>query len=256
MLHGAGRRAGRSWAALDELRELSRGIHPAILTEGGLGPALRTLARRSSGGPVRAATCASDGRLPEQVEISAYYVVAEALTNAAKHARASGSLSAPGRARRVRASSSATMACGGADFTGSGLIGLKDRVEALGGRMSLHSARGEGTILRVELPLTSASSDGRVAARPSEPDACPPRRDRATPRRPRTGRPGPPPHVTAGLIWFLNCSHLSLYSARRCSRSTRQGLGIGSVLCGLGPLDLGIDIRGRAAGNRCPPAGP
>ena len=101
--------------------------------------------------------------MPPHIEISAYYVVSEALTNAAKHARAS----------RIAVDAKTSYGAftivvrddgvGGAVFTGSGLIGLKDRVEALGGQMSLHSARGEGTILRVELPLTSASSDGRVA---------------------------------------------------------------------------------------------
>jgi signal transduction histidine kinase len=72
--------------ALEELREFARGIHPAILTEGGLGPALRTLARRSPV-PVRL-QARTLGRLPEPIEVGAYYVVAEALTNAAKHARA------------------------------------------------------------------------------------------------------------------------------------------------------------------------
>ena len=72
--------------ALDELREIARGIHPAVLAEGGLRPALKALARRS---PSRWTSVRVDGRLPEPVEVSAYYIVAEALTNAAKHARAS-----------------------------------------------------------------------------------------------------------------------------------------------------------------------
>ncbi|MEV0131104.1 AAA family ATPase [Dactylosporangium sp. NPDC050688] len=146
--------------AVDELRETSRGIHPAILTESGLGPALRALARRSPipvDLDVRAA-----GRLPEHVEVSAYYIVAEALTNAAKHAHASAvtvtvetdittTCGADGGVLRVVVRDDGV---GGADFArGTGLVGLKDRAEALGGRLVLHSRRGAGTTLRAELPL-------------------------------------------------------------------------------------------------------
>ena len=148
--------------AVEELRELASGILPAVLTKGGLRPALKVLARRS---PVPVdLDLPTDERLPPHIEISAYYVVSEALTNAAKHARASriavGTKTSDG-AFTIGVRDDGT---GGADFTGSGLIGLKDRAEALGGRMSLHSTRGEGTILRVELPLTSPSSDDRVAS--------------------------------------------------------------------------------------------
>ncbi|MEU7876161.1 AAA family ATPase [Dactylosporangium sp. NPDC049140] len=146
--------------AVDELREISHGIHPAILTEGGLGPALRTLARRSPT-PVDLDLHAVR-RLPEQVEVSAYYIIAEALTNVAKHAHASIATvtveADPADAvLRVAVRDDGD---GGADFArGTGLLGLKDRVEALGGRMILHSPHGAGTSLRVELPLTPTNSD-------------------------------------------------------------------------------------------------
>ena len=143
--------------ALDELREIARGIHPAILADGGLRPALRALARRSPI-PVRV-DVHLDARPPEQVEVSAYYVVAEALTNAARHTRASAvsvEADVAGDALRIAISDDGA---GGASFTGgTGLAGLKDRVEALGGRIFLDSPAGAGTSLRVELPLTSAST--------------------------------------------------------------------------------------------------
>ena len=143
--------------ALDELREIARGIHPAILADGGLRPALRALARRSPI-PVRV-DVHLEARPPEQVEVSAYYVVAEALTNAARHTRASAvsvEADVAGDALRIAISDDGA---GGASFTGgTGLAGLKDRVEALGGRIFLDSPAGAGTSLRVELPLTSAST--------------------------------------------------------------------------------------------------
>jgi len=139
-------------SAADELREIARGTYPVILAHGGLGPALKTLARRSAV-PVELDVRAT-GRLPERVEMAAYYIVSEALTNTAKHARAS--------VTRVRVEARDGVLCvsveddgqGGADLAlGSGLLGLKDRAEAIGGTMSLQSAPGEGTSLRVELPL-------------------------------------------------------------------------------------------------------
>jgi signal transduction histidine kinase len=138
--------------ALDELREFARGIHPAILSEGGLGPALRTLARRS---PVPVELrLGSEGRLPEPVEVAAYYVVSEALANAAKHARASSVTVAVEAADQVLRVSVGDDGVGGADLArGSGLVGLKDRVEALGGRLALHSEPGAGTSLAAELPF-------------------------------------------------------------------------------------------------------
>ncbi len=102
------------------------------------------------------------GRLPEQVEVSAYYVVAEALTNAAKHAHASAAeveVAAGEGVLHVRVHDDG---CGGADLGhGSGLVGLKDRVEALGGQIWLHSPPGVGTTLRAEFPLANAAVTSR-----------------------------------------------------------------------------------------------
>ena len=142
--------------ALDELREFARGIHPAILAEGGLGPALRALARRSEV-PVELDVRTS-GRLPEPVEVAAYYVASEALTNAAKHAMASVVAVEVEEADGSLRISVRDDGVGGADCAGgSGLVGLKDRVEALGGRISVESPPGAGTSIEVELPL----ADGR-----------------------------------------------------------------------------------------------
>jgi signal transduction histidine kinase len=140
--------------ALKELRDLSRGIHPAILTESGLGQALRAMTRRSPI-PVQLDQHVED-RLPDQVEFSAYYIVAEALTNAVKHSGAS-SITVSADVENVDGALRVEVAddgVGGADFSGgTGLLGLKDRVDALGGRIDLHSPRGGGTTLRVTLPL-------------------------------------------------------------------------------------------------------
>jgi signal transduction histidine kinase len=150
-------------SALDEVGEIARGIHPAILTSGGLRPAIRALAHRSAI-PVRIDGCPQQ-RLPEPVEVTAYYVIAEAITNATKHAHAS--------AVNIRVEVSGDMlvatvrddGVGGASLTrGTGLVGLKDRVEALGGRMFIESPRGTGTVLRTELPLIF--SDGAVSQQP------------------------------------------------------------------------------------------
>jgi len=138
--------------AVDELRALAQGIHPAVLAEGGLGPALSMLARRSSV-PAKLEVCA-DGRLPEPIEVAAYYVVSEALTNAAKHAEASVvevDVEVAGGALRVCVRDDGI---GGAVFARrSGLVGVKDRVEALGGRILVESPPGAGTSIQVELPL-------------------------------------------------------------------------------------------------------
>jgi len=139
-------------SVLDDLREIALGIHPAVLAEGGLGPALKTLARRSPI-PVRLDVRAQR-RLPEPVEVAAYYVVAEALTNAAKYARASEVdvvVDMGGPTVRVAVRDDGE---GGADpARGSGLVGLKDRAEAIGGALTLRSPPGAGTVLAVELPL-------------------------------------------------------------------------------------------------------
>jgi signal transduction histidine kinase len=138
--------------ALDDLRELSRGIHPAILSEGGLGPALKALARRSAL-PVEL-DLNGVGRLAERVEITAYYVVSEALANTAKHAQASTSQVEVEARDGVLALAICDDGVGGAaPVRGSGLIGLTDRVEALGGTIAIDSLAGAGTSVRVELPL-------------------------------------------------------------------------------------------------------
>ncbi len=136
---------------LDELREYARGIHPAILTERGLVPALKALVRRS---PVPVTLdVRADTRLPERIEVTAYYIVSEALTNAAKHASASAvrvTLNAAGGVVRLSVGDDGV---GGADPAGgSGLVGLKDRIEAIGGTLIVQSGRGEGTCLVAELP--------------------------------------------------------------------------------------------------------
>jgi signal transduction histidine kinase len=136
----------------EDLHEISRGIHPAILSKGGLGPALKTLARRSTV-PVEL-DLAVDRRLPESAEVAAYYIVAEALTNAAKHARASQVTLSVGVDDANLQLSIRDDGIGGADAAkGSGLIGLTDRVEALGGKLAISSAAGSGTSLLVEIPV-------------------------------------------------------------------------------------------------------
>ena len=139
-------------AATQDLQRISRGIHPAILSEGGLGPALRTLARRSAI-PVQL-TVDADRRLPQTAEVAAYYVVSEALTNAAKHAHASTlQVDVVARDEFVELSIRDD-GVGGADAArGSGLIGLTDRVEALGGQLEIASPSGSGTSLRVRIPI-------------------------------------------------------------------------------------------------------
>jgi signal transduction histidine kinase len=139
--------------AVAELRELARGIHPVILSEAGLGPALAALADRS---PVPVTvTAVPPGRLPSRVEETAYYVASEALANAAKHARATAvSISA----RRLDGDLLVEVGddgVGGADPDGSGLRGLADRVAALDGRLLVHSPAGKGTCITVELPCGS-----------------------------------------------------------------------------------------------------
>jgi PAS domain S-box-containing protein len=136
---------------LDELREIARGIHPAVLTDGGLDPALKALARRSAI-PVELDVHIGY-RMPERVEVATYYLVAEALTNAAKHSNASVvHVEVAARQRNVLVAIRDD-GIGGADPTqGSGLIGLRDRVEALDGTIEISSPAGGGTSLRVSLP--------------------------------------------------------------------------------------------------------
>jgi signal transduction histidine kinase len=142
-------------AATEDLQQISRGIHPAILSEGGLGPALKTLARRSAV-PVEL-NVRTDGRLPEAAEVAAYYVVSEALTNAAKHARASAVLVDVIARDTLVELSIRDDGVGGADAgRGSGLIGLTDRVEALGGELEIASPAERGTSLHVRIPIESS----------------------------------------------------------------------------------------------------
>jgi signal transduction histidine kinase len=150
-------------AVLEELREISRGIHPAILAEGGLVAALKGLARRSAV-PV-ALDLRLGWRVDETLEIAAYYVASEALANAVKHAAASvveitaeirdGYLVLAVRDDGI----------GGVDPTrGSGLIGINDRADALGGTLSVVSAPGHGTTLEVQLPLPLTAEVGAAAS--------------------------------------------------------------------------------------------
>ena len=144
-------------SAFDELREISRGIHPAVLSEGGLGPALRTLARRSTV-PVKL-DLHTERRLPERVEVAAYYVVSEALTNAAKHAHASVVNVELNAHDAILQLAIRDDGAGGADLSkGSGLLGLSDRIEALGGTLEVTSPAGKGTTLLIEVPLEDHSS--------------------------------------------------------------------------------------------------
>jgi len=137
--------------ALDELREVSHGIHPAILSEAGLGPALEALARRS-GVPVELDLNLGP-RLGEHVEAAGYYVASEAITNVAKHAQASFINMRVDGCDGALTLSIRDDGIGGADPSrGSGIIGLKDRVEALGGTISVLSPPGHGTALHVQLP--------------------------------------------------------------------------------------------------------
>jgi signal transduction histidine kinase len=150
------RLADRLAGVSDQVREISHGIHPAVLSSAGLRPALRALGRRS---PVPVdMNVRIDARLPGPVEAGAYYVVAEMLTNAAKHARASVvavDAEARGGILRLRVRDDGI---GGADpRRGSGLTGLKDRIEALGGTFSLHSPEGGGTAVSCQLPVPADS---------------------------------------------------------------------------------------------------
>jgi signal transduction histidine kinase len=138
--------------ALEELREISRGIHPAILSRGGLGRALTALARRSAV-PVEL-DLRAQRRLPEHVEVAAYYVVSEALTNAAKHAHASVVHVALDTHDAILQLTIRDDGVGGADpKQGSGLIGLSDRIEALGGTLQVTSPIGNGTTLLIHIPV-------------------------------------------------------------------------------------------------------
>jgi signal transduction histidine kinase len=144
-------------AVVDDLQEISRGIHPAILSKGGLGPALRALAQRSAI-PVDL-DITTDVRLAEPVEVAAYFVASEALANAAKHSQASRIDVSLEQRRGSLMLSVGDDGVGGADAgRGSGLVGLSDRVEALGGRFVLESPPGRGTTISVQLPIATPAT--------------------------------------------------------------------------------------------------
>ncbi len=150
--------------AIDDLRELSRGIHPSILTEGGLPPALKALGRRSS---IRVKLdIGFEHRLPDQVEVATYYTVAEALTNASKYSHANCvwiSLRLENDLLHLSIRDDGT---GGADPSrGTGLTGLTDRLEALGGRIEIESPLGGGTRIESEIPVTDATEQGTEPSR-------------------------------------------------------------------------------------------
>jgi signal transduction histidine kinase len=138
--------------ALEELRELARGLHPAILTDRGLPTALEALASRA---PIIVDLQDVSGeRFSPSVEAAAYYVVAESLTNVAKYAEASAAQVSVTRRNGVAVVVVTDDGVGGADASrGSGLRGLADRVEALEGRLEVESNRGRGTTVRAEIPI-------------------------------------------------------------------------------------------------------
>jgi signal transduction histidine kinase len=138
--------------SLDELRDLARGIHPAVLSDRGLPAALEALTARA---PLPVELLVEPGgRAPEPVEVAAYYLVSEALTNILKHADATSASVSVTRHGTQLVVAVADDGNGGADrATGSGLRGLTDRIDALGGRLEVSSPPGAGTALRAEIPL-------------------------------------------------------------------------------------------------------
>jgi signal transduction histidine kinase len=137
--------------SLEELRRIAHGLHPAVVTGHGLSVALESLAAAAPV-PVRI-DMAVDERLPERVEVAAYYLVSECLANIGRHAHASAAAIAVGRDGGQIVVEVTDDGCGGADTeAGTGLRGLADRVEAIGGRLRVWSPRGRGTRVRAELP--------------------------------------------------------------------------------------------------------
>lgn len=181
--------------ALAELRELARGIHPAILTDRGLAAALEALAGRTPV-PVELSIVAP-GDIPDQIEATVYYVVAEALTNTAKYANATCARVSVGSDGRRLTVNVADDGRGGADRElGSGLSGLADRVSALGGRLHVISPAGGGTTVIAELPLAptpeQAAAEGRTARAPSRSSEADEAIRSAARRARRVPRPGGP----------------------------------------------------------------
>jgi signal transduction histidine kinase len=157
--HGAAQKSLEAAAkeldlALAELRELARGLHPAALTEQGLGPALEAVAQRL---PIDVSISAPPDRLPENIEATVYYIVSEALTNVTKHAqadRANVSIALDDGILRFEVTDDGR---GGADpSAGSGILGLRDRAEAVGGTLFVISPPGQGTRVTAQIPLSSS----------------------------------------------------------------------------------------------------
>jgi signal transduction histidine kinase len=147
---------------MNEVQEIARGIHPRILSSGGLRPALETLAERS---PIAVTVeMQTDARVPENVEVTGYYVASEALTNAAKHAEASEVRITVGVDDGWVVLTIRDNGVGGADRSrGSGLIGLHDRVAALGGTLAVESEPGAGTTLTARIPVVTPAAAGAEA---------------------------------------------------------------------------------------------
>src|SRR5581483_3455599 len=146
-------------AVVEDVRELSHGLHPALLSQAGLGPSLRALARRSPI-PVKLDVGVSE-RPSESTETAVYYAISEALANAAKHARASEvSVVLTTSGSEIRAIIEDDGRGGAEVSAGSGLVGLIDRIEALGGRFALDSPPGHGTRISIEMPLTAEPTGG------------------------------------------------------------------------------------------------
>ena len=145
-------------AVVEEIRHFSQGLHPALLSRAGLGPSLRELVRRS---PLPVAMDVNaDPRPPEPIESAVYYVVSEALANATKHSQASKVSVSVSRDDDGMHATIADDGIGGAAIPGSsGLIGLVDRIEALGGSLTLDSPPGEGTTISIELPLNGTPTN-------------------------------------------------------------------------------------------------
>jgi signal transduction histidine kinase len=151
--------------ALRELRELASGIHPAVLADRGLGAAVEALAERAPL-PVYVATELPARRLPERVELAAYFLVSEALTNVAKHASATQASVAVTERQGRLVVEVGDDGVGGADVAcGTGLRGLKDRLAAIDGRFEVDSKRGHGTTVRAVLPCTQPTAGRRLGAR-------------------------------------------------------------------------------------------
>jgi signal transduction histidine kinase len=189
---------------LNELRELARGIHPAVLADRGLGAAVKALATRAPL-PVKVACTPPDQRLPERVELAAYFVVSEALTNVARHASALNAAIALTETDGLLEIEVEDDGIGGAKLDrGTGLRGLADRVAALDGRLDIDSKPGHGTIVRARIPcpqpargralratvsaaMSNAVADSGVRATDDV------RRRAATLSDRRAGAPGGPP---------------------------------------------------------------